>query len=104
MLPDGSLVFVESYRSQLTIIGADRTPRQFAYVTGAPNSCVLGADGEIYVCQNGGTVGSVARQGDDDALDPARAPGRRRGDHRHRGRMASRSTAPTISSSPPTDG
>jgi gluconolactonase len=48
---------VESYQSQLTIIGADRTPRQFAYVTGAPNSCVLGGDGEMYVCQNGGTVG-----------------------------------------------
>ena len=57
VLPDGSLVFVESYCSQLTVIGVDRTPRQFAYVTGAPNSCVLGADGEMYVCQNGGTVG-----------------------------------------------
>ena len=57
VLPDGSLVLVESYCSQLTIIGSDRTPRQFAYVTGAPNSCVLGADGEVYVCQNGGTVG-----------------------------------------------
>jgi gluconolactonase len=57
VLPGGDLVFVESYCSQLTVIGADRTPRQFAYVTGAPNSCVLGADGEMYVCQNGGTVG-----------------------------------------------
>jgi gluconolactonase len=57
VLADGSLVFVESYRSQLTIIGADRTPRQYAYVTGAPNSCVLGGDGFMYVCQNGGTVG-----------------------------------------------
>src|SRR5947209_18528321 len=57
VLPDGSLVFVESYCSQLTVIAADRKPRQFAYVTGAPNSCVLGADGEMYVCQNGGTVG-----------------------------------------------
>src|ERR1700749_294985 len=57
VLPDGRLVFVESYRSQLTVIGADRTPRQFAYVAGAPNSCVLGANGWVYVCQNGGTVG-----------------------------------------------
>jgi gluconolactonase len=57
VLPDGGLVFVESYRSQLTVIGADRNPRQFAYVTGAPNSCVLGAGGEMYICQNGGTVG-----------------------------------------------
>jgi gluconolactonase len=56
-LPDGRLVFVESYRSQLTVVGSDRTPRRFAYVAGAPNSCVLGANGWIYVCQNGGTVG-----------------------------------------------
>ena len=57
VMPDGSLVFVESYRSQLTIVGKDDKPRQFAYVTGAPNSCVLGSDGALYVCQNGGTVG-----------------------------------------------
>jgi len=57
VLPDGRIIFVESYCSRLTAVGADRTPRPFAYVAGAPNSCVLGADGEIYVCQNGGTVG-----------------------------------------------
>ena len=57
-LPDGRLVFVESYRSQLTVVGAHRgAPRRFAYVAGAPNSCVLGAKGWVYVCQNGGTVG-----------------------------------------------
>ena len=55
--PDGSVIFVECYRSQLSIVGSDGEPRQFAYVTGAPNSCVLGADGELYICQNGGTVG-----------------------------------------------
>ncbi len=57
VLPDHSLVFVDSYRMQLTVIGADRTPRRFAYTAGAPNSCVLGSDGALYVCQNGGTVG-----------------------------------------------
>jgi len=56
-LPDGRLVFVESYRSQLTVLGSDRIPRRFAYVAGAPNSCVLGTSGWVYVCQNGGTVG-----------------------------------------------
>lgn len=55
--PDGSVVFVESYRSQLSVVGSDRTARQFAYVAGAPNACVLGSAGEFYVCQNGGTVG-----------------------------------------------
>jgi gluconolactonase len=57
MLGDGRLLFVESYRSQLTSIGPDKVPRRFAYTAGAPNSCVLGGDGAIYVCQNGGTVG-----------------------------------------------
>jgi gluconolactonase len=56
-LPGGALVFVESYRSQLTIVDPQGAPRQFAYVAGAPNSCVRGADGEIYLCQNGGTCG-----------------------------------------------
>jgi len=57
VLGDGRLVFVESYRSQLTALGPDKAPRRFAYTAGAPNSCVLGGDGAIYVCQNGGTVG-----------------------------------------------
>jgi gluconolactonase len=57
VLPDGSLVFVESYRSQLTAVSSDGQPRRFAYTAGAPNSCTLGSDGALYVCQNGGTVG-----------------------------------------------
>ena len=57
VMPDGSLAFVESYRSQLTVVGPDKVARRLAYTAGAPNSCVLGAEGELYVCQNGGTVG-----------------------------------------------
>ena len=57
ILPDGRALIVDSFRSQLTVVGADRVPRRFAYVAGAPNSCVLGIEGWIYVCQNGGTVG-----------------------------------------------
>ena len=56
-LPDGRVVIVESYRSQLTAIDQGGTARQFAYVAGAPNACVLGSDGLLYVCQNGGTTG-----------------------------------------------
>ena len=56
VLPDGRIIFVESYRSQLTAVGPDREPKRFAYTAGAPNSSVLGSDG-VYVCQNGGTVG-----------------------------------------------
>ena len=55
--PDGSIVLVESYRSQLTLVGQVGQPRRFAYVAGALNSCVLGADDEFYVCQNGGSIG-----------------------------------------------
>jgi gluconolactonase len=57
VMPDHSLVFVDTYRSQLTIIGLDRAPRRFAYTAGGPNSCVLGSDGALYLCQNGGTTG-----------------------------------------------
>jgi gluconolactonase len=56
-LPDGRLAFVESYRSQLSVVGADGAARRFAHVTGAPNSCVRGSDGAMYLCQNGGTCG-----------------------------------------------
>ena len=57
VMPDGSFVCVDSYRGQLTIIGVDGAPRHLASTGGAPNSCVLGANGIFYVCQNGGTTG-----------------------------------------------
>jgi gluconolactonase len=57
---DGGLLFVESYRSAIslwraTADGAGEVT-QFSDTTGAPNSCVVGSDG-VYACQNGGTVG-----------------------------------------------
>lgn len=55
--PDGSVFFVESYRSQVSVWEEGRGVRQFAYTAGAPNSCVLNADGSVVVCQNGGTTG-----------------------------------------------
>lgn len=54
---DGSVVFVESYRSQLTRWREGAGLSEVVNVTGAPNSSVYGAEGELYVCQNGGTVG-----------------------------------------------
>src|ERR1700752_4603523 len=56
VLPDGRIVLVESYRSQLTAIDGNGQAQRFAYVAGAPNSCVLGSDGLLYVCPNGGTT------------------------------------------------
>ena len=41
VLPDGRIVLVESYRSQLTAVDRSGTASRFAYVAGAPNSCVL---------------------------------------------------------------
>ena len=57
VLPDGRVVFVESYRSQLSVWAPGSGVSRYAYTAGAPNSSVLGKDGAIYVCQNGGTVG-----------------------------------------------
>ena len=104
VLPGGRLVFVESYRSQLTVVDADGAPRQFAYVAGAPNSCVLGADGDVYLCQNGGTCGPWRAAEMTVPFDPARARGRRRPKFCSPKSRASRSTDPTISSSPQTAG
>jgi gluconolactonase len=57
VMSDGSFVCVDSYRGQLTLIGADGASRRLASTGGAPNSCVLGENGIFYVCQNGGTTG-----------------------------------------------
>ncbi len=55
-LPDGRLVFVETYRSQLTVFDGVET-KQFADVGGGPNAALAGNDGTIYVTQNGGVIG-----------------------------------------------
>ena len=57
VLPDGRICFVESFRSQVSVWERGRGVGRYAYTAGAPNSCVLGEAGAMYVCQNGGTVG-----------------------------------------------
>jgi gluconolactonase len=57
VLPDGRICFVESFRSQVSVWERGRGVSRYAYTAGAPNSCVLGEGGVMYVCQNGGTVG-----------------------------------------------
>jgi gluconolactonase len=57
VLPDGRICFVESFRSQVSVWERGRGVSRYAYTAGAPNSCVLGEGGTMYVCQNGGTVG-----------------------------------------------
>jgi gluconolactonase len=57
VLPDGRVCFVETYRSQISVWERGRGVTRYAYTAGGPNSCVLGLDGALYACQNGGTVG-----------------------------------------------
>ncbi len=57
VLPDGRVCFVETFRSQVSVWDRSGGARRYAYTAGGPNSCVVGASGELYVCQNGGTVG-----------------------------------------------
>jgi gluconolactonase len=57
LLPDGRLAFVETYRSQVSVWSPEDGIGRYAYTAGGPNSTALGRDGELYVCQNGGTAG-----------------------------------------------
>jgi gluconolactonase len=57
VLPDKRVCFVETFKSRISVWGRSLGVRQYAYTAGGPNSCVLGGAGELYVCQNGGTVG-----------------------------------------------
>jgi len=57
VLPDGRICFVETYRSQISVWERGRGVSRYAYTAGGPNSCVLGEDGVMYACQNGGTTG-----------------------------------------------
>jgi gluconolactonase len=58
VLPDGRIVFVETYRSCLSAWSPERGVELFADCGGGPNACMLGADGAVYITQNGGTVGA----------------------------------------------
>jgi gluconolactonase len=57
-LPDGRVVFVETYRSRIGVWAAGREVEEFAFTGGGPNATALGSDGHLYVTQNGGIVGA----------------------------------------------
>ena len=57
VLPGGRVCFVETYRSQISVWERGRGVSRYAHTAGGPNSCVMGLDGVLYACQNGGTVG-----------------------------------------------
>jgi gluconolactonase len=57
VLPDGRVVFVETYRSHVAVYTPGSGVERFAYTGGGPNATVVGSDGAVYVTQNGGVVG-----------------------------------------------
>jgi gluconolactonase len=56
LLPDGRIVFVETFHGQLSAWDPGGGVARYADVGGGPNACMLGSDG-VYVTQNGGTAG-----------------------------------------------
>lgn len=58
VLPDGRIVFVETYTSRVGVWERGRGVSTFADCGGGPNACMLGSDDAVYITQNGGTVGA----------------------------------------------
>ena len=56
LLGDGSVAFTQQAGTVCRFDGG--AVEVIANVGGGPNSCCLGGDGSIYICQNGGVVGS----------------------------------------------
>jgi gluconolactonase len=55
-MPDGSVVVVEIQGGTLARVSPDGSIERFADCGGGPNGAAVGADGAIYVCNNGGFV------------------------------------------------
>jgi gluconolactonase len=56
LLADGRIVFVESFRGQVSAWDATRGVEVLATVNGAPCACMLGGDG-VYITQGGVAIG-----------------------------------------------
>lgn len=56
VLPDGRVVFVETFTCQVSAWDPERGLHRYAYTGGAPTACMVGLDG-VYVAQNGLTAG-----------------------------------------------
>ena len=57
ILPDGRVVFTNTYRSEIVSWDPRHGVRRYAHTGGAPNACLLGSDGNVYVA-NCPTAGS----------------------------------------------
>jgi gluconolactonase len=49
ILPDGRVVFTNTFCSEVVAWDEARGLRRYAYTGGAPNACLLGSDGNIYI-------------------------------------------------------
>src|SRR5260370_7055998 len=49
ILPDGRVVFTNTYKSEIVSWDPRHGLRQYAYTGGAPNACLLGRDGNVYI-------------------------------------------------------
>lgn len=58
VLDDGSVAFVETNASRVSIWEPGRGVRVLATTGGGPNACCLGSDGNLYVAQNRGIIGT----------------------------------------------
>jgi gluconolactonase len=55
-MPDGSVILTEIKTGKLTRVAPDGTKTEVADVGGGPNGLAVGADGALYVCNNGGFI------------------------------------------------
>ncbi|OJX67040.1 MAG: hypothetical protein BGO95_09910 [Micrococcales bacterium 73-13] len=58
-LPDGRVLYTDTYRGLLNAWSAERGEHIYAKVGGYPNGATLGADGHVYVANNGGALGGL---------------------------------------------
>jgi gluconolactonase len=58
VMADGTIAFTEQTAGRISILDHSGAVSEFAITGGSPNACIIGAAGELYVCQNGGIVGS----------------------------------------------
>jgi gluconolactonase len=49
ILPDGRVVFTNTFRSEIVSWDPKRGLARYAYTGGAPNACLLGSDGNVYI-------------------------------------------------------
>ena len=97
-LPDGRFIFVEIWRSRVSVWTPENGVQEYAYVGGGANSVLVCSDGSLLVTQNGG-IDREWRAKDQRPPSIQRvSTGRRgRGDrHRDRGHPSERAQRPRV--------